>query len=175
MVRRIKYLGTLAVLIFFIVVYIVSTHNSWFSIWKHAYSDLGMPNASYMRFYNYSIIFIIAPLMFLFSLYLIKISKNKTQTIGGAFILIASIFIALIGVYYKGTKPHDFVALWFFIQYFLGIFMYCFGDKKTRWLGIILFLLFWVGFLLPFPSVALAETYALILIAIFTTYVALTT
>jgi len=150
-------------------------YNPWFSITKDAYSDLGIPEASHMKLYNYGLIFVIMPLMFIFSLYLIYVAKNKVQTVGGAFILVASIFIALIGIYYKGTKPHDFVALWFFVQYFLGILVYCIGDKGWEWLGVSLFLLFWLGFVIPFPSVALAETYALVLIAIFTIYIALKT
>lgn len=174
-IRWVKYLGILSVILFFVIVFIVSMYNPWFSITKDAYSDLGTPKASHMRIYNYGIIFVVMPLMFIFSLYLIYVAENKVQTVGGAFILVASMFIALIGIYYKGTKPHDFVALWFFIQYFLGILVYCLGAKRGKWLGVSLFLLFWLGFVLPFPSIALAETYALVLIAIFTMYIALKT
>lgn len=167
MVKRwIKWTGISAVILFFVIAYVSSLYNPWFSIWHNAYSDLGTTHAKNMWIFNYGLMFIVSPLMLIFAIYLIYKSENKLQTVGGSFITMAAIFIFFIGLFHKGTKPHDFVALWFFWQYFIGIPLYCIGRGKT-WLGITLFALFIAGFLIPFPSIALAETYALVLIGVF--------
>ncbi|WP_297125301.1 DUF998 domain-containing protein [Thermococcus sp.] len=51
--------------------------------------------------------------MLAFSIYLIRVAKNKVQTIGGAYISISAIFLALIGVFHSGTQPHVFVSTYF--------------------------------------------------------------
>ena len=169
-----KYTGALSVLLFFSLCYVASLYTPGFSIWKNAYSDLGTRMSGCPCIFNYSLIFLIAPLMGAFSLYLIKISRGKIQTVGASFILVASTFIAFIGIFPKGRGPHDFVAFWFFMSYFIGILLWSVKeDSPRKVLGIVLFLLFLIGFIIPFPSVALAETYALILILIFTTTIAL--
>jgi len=162
----IKWTGISAVILFFVIAYVSSLYNPWFSIWHNAYSDLGTTHAKNMWIFNYGLMFIVSPLMLIFAIYLIYKSENKLQTVGGSFITMAAIFIFFIGLFHKGTGPHDFVALWFFWQYFIGIPLYCIGRGKT-WLGITLFALFIAGFLIPFPSIALAETYALVLIGMF--------
>ena len=173
-IKWVKYSGSVGIVVFFVIVYIASLYTPGFSIWKNAYSDLGTHLSGCPYIFNYALIFLIFPLMGTFSLYLIERATDKIQTIGASFILQASIFIALIGLFPKGRGPHDFIALWFFISYFIGILIWSLSEKTPyKTIGIVLFLLFLLGFIIPFPSVALAETYALTLILIFTLSVAL--
>ncbi len=168
-IKWVKYSGSVGVIIFFVIVYMASLCAPTFSIWENAYSDLGTQLSGCPYIFNFALMFLIFPLMGIFSLYLIEKAIDKTQTVGASFILQASIFIALIGLFPKGTKPHDFIALWFFISYFIGILIWSLSEKTPyKTIGIVLFLLFLLGFIIPFPSVAVAETYALILIFTFT-------
>ncbi|WP_297073053.1 DUF998 domain-containing protein [Thermococcus sp.] len=149
------------------------SRNSWFSFWRNALSDLGGPNANSPWIYNVGLmvssVFIIG-----FAIYLILTSENKLQTIGGAYISVSAIFLALIGVFHEGTKPHVFVSTYFFFQFFLGVLIYGLGSGNTVKGGsLLLFVLAIVGALVRWPSTALLETYEIILLMTFTLLVAL--
>ncbi len=170
MKKVLKHTGWLAIITFFGMTFIASRYNPGFSIYTGAFSDLGSIKATQPYIFNYSLIFIITPLILLFSIYLIDKSENKIQTVGASFILTASFFIAFIGIFPEGTKYHNFVALYFFIQYFLGILIYGLGSKNKpfKYLCIGLFITFWILLItMPFPSIAIAETTALLLILVF--------
>ena len=112
--------------------------------------------------------------MFAFSLYLIITSENRLQTIGGAYVSISALFLALIGVFHAGTRPHSFVSTYFFVQFFLGMLVYGAGskDKAVRYGSGFIFALAVMGTLINWPSVALIETYEIALVMAFTVLVA---
>ncbi len=168
--RYFKYCGVASIALFFLIVGIGIHYNLTFSFFKNAFSDLGSHYANFPAIFNVGLFFV-AILMFLFSVYIIEISRNKMQTIAGAYISIASVFIFLIGLYNENTKPHDFIALYFFIQYFLGIITYGFGNWKSKVklsISLLLFSGFILAFFIPWPSLAMAESYAILLILAFT-------
>ncbi|WP_036223779.1 DUF998 domain-containing protein [Mesoaciditoga lauensis] len=168
--RYFKYCGVASIILFFFIVGIGIYYNPAFSFFKNAFSDLGSYYANFPTIFNVGLFFV-AILMFLFSIYMMEISGNKMQTIAGAYISIASIFISLIGLYNENTKPHDFIALYFFIQYFLGIITYGLGNWKNKVklsISLLLFGGFILVFFIPWPSLAMAESYAILLILTFT-------
>ena len=175
MIRHLKYSGIAGVVVYWLFVAWSISRNPWFSFWKNALSDLGSPEMAMASWiYNYGLIatavFIVA-----FSVYLVLSAGNKLQTTGGAYISISAIFLALIGVFHAGTRPHSFVSTYFFVPFFLGMLLYGAGSKETaiRYGSILLFALAVLGTLVNWPSVALIETYEIALIMAFTLVVAI--
>ncbi|WP_297467472.1 DUF998 domain-containing protein [Thermococcus sp.] len=148
------------------------SRNPWFSFMKNALSDLGGPNANSPWIYNVGLI-VSSVFIMGFAVYLILTSRNRLQTVGGAYISVSAIFLALIGVFHEGTKPHVFVSTYFFFQFFLGALIYGLGSGNTVKRGsLLLFALAVVGVLVRWPSTALLETYEILLLMAFTLLVA---
>ncbi len=170
---KLKYSGILAGLVYWLFVAWSISRNHWFSFFHNALSDLGDPaKATSPWIYNYGLM-VSGLLVFLFSIYLIAASGNKLQTVGGAYISISALFLALIGVFHGGTRPHVFVSTYFFVQFFLGAILYGVGSgrKALRYGSVLIFLLALLGRLPHWPSVALGETYEIILVMAFTLFV----
>lgn len=102
-------------------------------------------------------------------------SSEASSTGGGAYISISAIFLALIGVFHGGTRPHVFVSTYFFIQFFPGALVYGAGSEKreVKYGSVLIFLLALFGTFIDSPSVALEETYEIALVMAFTLLVAL--
>ncbi|WP_449463064.1 DUF998 domain-containing protein [Tardisphaera miroshnichenkoae] len=94
--------------------------NRWFNPLKGAFSDLGSSAAIHPWIFNYGLV-ISALFVAAFSLALIRLSRNRLETVGGAFLLVAAFFLAMIGIFHEGTYPHDFVSYWFFVQADLAV------------------------------------------------------
>ncbi|MEM3186672.1 MAG: DUF998 domain-containing protein [Conexivisphaerales archaeon] len=109
--------------------------NPTFDFFSGALSQLGSPGANAPWVYNTGLIFT-SILLFLFSVSLLLNSKNKIESSGSSFLMITSLFLALIGIYHGGTYPHDFVSLWFFVLADISIFAWGVG---------LLFDVFWHG------------------------------
>jgi len=172
-IKRLRYSGIVAGLVYWLFVAWSISRNRWFSFFQNALSDLGDPaKASAPWIYNYGLI-VGSAFLLLFSFYLIAASNNRLQTIGGAYISISAIFMALIGVFHEGTGPHVFVSVYFFVQFFVGALLYCLGGGRMRGLSVTLFLLAIVGTLVPWPSTALVEAYEIALVMGFTVMMAL--
>ncbi|CAD5244426.1 conserved membrane protein of unknown function [Thermococcus camini] len=174
MMRHLKYSGIAGVIVYWLFVAWSIGKNPWFSFWSNALSDLGSPEMARASWiYNYGLI-VTAIFMLAFSVYLVFSAGNKLQTAGGAYVSISSLFLALIGVFHAGTRPHSFVSTYFFVQFFLGMLIYGVGskDKAIRYGSLLLFALALLGTFVHWPSVALIETYEIALIAVFTLLVA---
>ena len=88
--------------------------------------------------------------------------------------MLAGVFLALIGVYYGGTRPHVFVSTWFFVQMDLALIPLTLSLWRRRgWArGAYLFavsILAWpvyalVEALVGWPSVAAGEAYGIVVI-----------
>ncbi|ADT84391.1 DUF998 domain-containing protein [Thermococcus barophilus] len=175
MMRHLKYLGIAGVVVYWLFVAWSIGKNPWFSFWRNALSDLGSPEmAQAPGIYNYGLM-VTAVFMLAFSVYLMFSAENKLGTIGGAYISISAIFLALIGVFHAGTRPHGFVSTYFFVQFFLGMLIYGAGSKNRaiRYGSVALFALALLGTFVHWPSVALIETYEIALIAVFTSLIAI--
>ncbi|AAL81748.1 hypothetical protein PF1624 [Pyrococcus furiosus DSM 3638] len=171
--KHLKWLGFIGGIVYWLFVSWSIHYNPWFSFFENVLSDLGDPaKATPPRIYNYGLI-VTSPFVLAFSIYLISTAENKIQTVGGAYLSISSLFLALIGIFHGGTRPHVFVSTYFFVQFFLGMLIYGLGSKTDiRLTSIIIFILALLGIFIPWPSVALEETYEIVLIMLFTLFVA---
>ena len=162
-----KFGGIFTLIVYWSFTLVSMLHNPSFSIFHGALSDLGSPKAHEPWLYNYGLV-LSSPLLFLFSLYLIFIAKNKVQTVGGAFISISSIFLAFIGIFHSGTDPHGFVSTYFFLQFFFGMLVFSIGSERgILCMGVTLFIIALVGAFFPWPSTAILEIYEIVIISIF--------
>ncbi len=155
-----NYFWLFALLVFIIFTSISVLFNPWFNLLANAYSDLGNPsNGTFYWIFNVGLI-LTAVLWSLFGYSLIK--RNFFSGFG---IIIASIFLALVGIFHEGYSVHKFVSYAFFIVSFISLLNYTY--KRFKLVSIILFSLAMIGNLVPFPSIGLLETYELILLFTF--------
>jgi len=150
--------------------------NPWFDAFQHAFSDLGTARATDPWLYNYGLMFV-ALLLLLFSVHMVIEATRRLEVVGGAYMSIAAVFLALIGAFPGGTKPHAFVSSWFFIQAFLAILTYGLGkwqvDRASSLASLTTFSLALLGALVDWPSVATAEAYEIVLLNLATILYAL--
>ncbi|MGC8514719.1 MAG: DUF998 domain-containing protein [Thermoplasmata archaeon] len=137
--------------------------NPSFDFYTGALSQLGSPGANSPWVYNVGLMFT-SVLLFVFACSLLLYSKNRIESAGSSFLIISSLFLALIGIYHGGTYPHDFVSLWFFILGDISIITWGIGlildDRKWSVYVLVLALLAsTLGFGLPWPSSAELETF----------------
>ncbi|MCG2870075.1 MAG: DUF998 domain-containing protein, partial [Vulcanisaeta sp.] len=111
----IRYSGIIAVILAWVVIAVSISVNPWFVFTKNAFSDLGGPYATDPWIYNYGLI-ITSVFVDLYSINLLLTSRNKVESFASAFVFVAGLFLALIGIYHAGTRPHVFVSTWFFVQ-----------------------------------------------------------
>lgn len=165
--------GPLGVVLAWLVIGAAWLVNSdWFVFTEHAFSDLGGPEARSPLIYNYGLI-ATGVLLFLFGLGVYLRAESKLGAAASAYIILAGVFLALIGVFPSGTRPHTFVSLWFFIQANLGLLLGgAAAHLEGRRVGIAAAILAALGFplagiievLLGWPSVAVLEAYGIIII-----------
>ena len=113
-----KYSGIVGGVIYWLFTFWAISRNKWFSFFEHALSDLGTAEANAPWIYNCGLM-ISSIFGMLFAVYLVLTSKTKLQTVGGAYISVATLFLALIGIYPGGTRPHVFVSAYFLFSSFL--------------------------------------------------------
>ncbi|MEM0156828.1 MAG: DUF998 domain-containing protein [Thermoplasmataceae archaeon] len=137
--------------------------NPGFDFFTGALSQLGSPGSNFPWVYNMGLMFT-SVLLFIFACGLLLWSRNKVESAGSSFFMIAALFLALIGIYHGGTYPHDFVSLWFFIIADLAIIVWGFGmtiESRARG-GYILLLAAaatGIAFGISWPSSAELETF----------------
>lgn len=112
--------GPIAFAVFAIGVVIASRANPWWDFFRDAFSDLGGPRAGAPWIFNTTLI--IAGVLFsLYALGLLGLSTSKVSSFASGLLFTAGLFLALIGVYPSGTKPHAFISLWFYVQSYIGV------------------------------------------------------
>ncbi len=172
MLRLLRYMGLAAAVLAWIVIAVSISVNPWFDLFEHALSDLGGPQASSPWIYNLGLI-AVALVVLIYSIYLVYVSTNKMEVAGSAFLVIAAIFLALIGVFPAGTRPHTFVSTWFFIQMDLAIASWGIGlilrkDRSAKHVGYLFTALAIaspiIALAIDWPSVAIQEVFGIIVI-----------
>jgi hypothetical membrane protein len=168
--KIISYTCFLGIASFIITIALSTYYNPWFSIFKNAFSDLGAPSANLPWIYNYGLI-VTSIFITLYSIFIILSASNKLEVISGAFFFVAGIFLSLIGIYPAGTRPHVFVSTYFFIQSDIAILSWSLGIlNKNRKIGLAFLIIAIVspliGFIIEWPSVALQESFGIIIITI---------
>ncbi len=107
--------------------------NPWWSITSQAFSYLGSSGPGHVDPWLYNAGMITTGLMILvFSVYLLLISRNRTEKLGSVHFLIAAFLLVGIGVWHQGPGPypagtaahgqdlHDLFSAWFFVQALLA-------------------------------------------------------
>lgn len=152
--------------------------NPGFNFFKGALSQLGSNGADSPWVYNTGLVFT-AILLFIFAIGLLACSKNKIEEAGSSFLMVAAIFLALVGIFHGGTYPHDFVSVYFFIQSGLAIITIGIGlllENKKQGI-IILFLaitaITTAEIIKNFVSTAVLETFGTAAISLFAVLTAL--
>jgi hypothetical membrane protein len=167
--KPLRLAGVAGAILAWVVIYFAINHNPWFVFTEHAFSDLGGPIAEDAEIFNNGLI-VLGGLFILYALTLIWDANNKVETVGGAFALMAGIFLALIGVYPSGTSPHTFVSIWFFVQADVAITVWGIGILLSGWdvFGLVFTCIGIVGPLIAvvatWPSIAVVEAYGITLI-----------
>jgi len=162
-----RYCGVAAAVVAWAVFAYTISVNPWFVFTEHAFSDLGGPMATQPGAYNAGMM-ASGALMILYSVRCLEDSRNKLETVGGAFLAVAGLFLIFIGVYPSGTRPHGFVSLWFFAQADLAIMAWGVGlmGRGERRLGALVsalgFLSPVVALLVPWPSTATVEAFGIV-------------
>jgi len=167
--RRFSSFGLASGVVFWTVTILSIVANPWFSLTKNAFSDLGASSANAPWIYNYGLV-VVGGVALLYSVALMDWSTNKVEVAGSAFMFVAGIFLALIGIYPSGTRAHTFVSLWFFLQADLAIASWGIGlmVAKKRLLGflsVVFAILAPVGAeVVTWPSIAVLEAYGILAI-----------
>ncbi|ABL78449.1 DUF998 domain-containing protein [Thermofilum pendens] len=135
LVKTLLLAGPLAFAAFPVVVYFSASSNPWWSLYKHAFSDLGGPRAANPWIFNYGLM-AMGLLVVVYSFGVLLASKTKYESFAAGLLFVAGVFLFLIGYYPSGTKPHTFVSLWFYLQSFiastaLGIALLLSGRKAV--------------------------------------------
>ena len=124
--RMLLYLGIVASIFAWVVIGLCWVLNPWFVFTRDAFSDFGGGGSCCPWLYNYGLI-VTGVTVVLYGSALCLMSKEKLETIGGSYISLSGVFLALIGIFPTGTDPHVFVSTWFFLQIFIGFIILGFG------------------------------------------------
>lgn len=174
-----RYLGLLGIVLFWLIVLVSVILNPWFIFTRDAFSDLGGPQANASYIYNYGLV-MLGVMLFLFSLWLASRAEDKLGLIGASWLMIASIFLSLIGIYPSGTRPHTFISSWFFIHSWLSMIPFLIQgflskNKKDVIVFSSLFILslliaYIVEIFVGWPSVAVLEAFGVVVIDFYILY-----
>jgi hypothetical membrane protein len=174
-----RYLGILGVLFFWLIILISVSLNPWFMFTHDAFSDLGGPRANAPYVYNYGLI-TLGAMLYLFSMWIATKTRSKLELIGASWLMIASLFLSLIGVYPSGSRPHTFVSSWFFIQTWLSMTPFLLQSflSRNKDDAVVFSSLFILSPIIAFivelsagwPSVAVLEAYGVVVIDFYVIY-----
>ena len=170
--NRLRYTGLVAFLGGWVVILAAISRNPWFVFTENAFSDLGNPVANDPWIFNYGMM-LNGLLIVVYGFYLIHVSFNKTSSVGAGFMMITGTFLMLIGVFPEGSQNHYFVSVWFFTQGALTVLTWglaLYRGTRWSWEGVIFLVLSLGGsliaFLVPWPSIAVAEAWGIIIMDI---------
>ncbi len=167
------HLGPLGVLAAWLVIGVSWWLNrGWFVFTRDAYSDLGGPGACCPLVYNLGLI-LVGMLLVGFGICVAMAAERRVGVAGGSYLALAGVFLALIGVFPSGTRPHTFVSTWFFVQADIALiaslaeaaWRKCKMSKPTLLLAVLAFPIAGsVEAVVGWPSAAVLETYGIIVI-----------
>lgn len=150
-----------------------SSNSSWFVFTRDAFSDLGGPSSCSPHLYNYGLM-LTGLLLALYGVAVAGLAPGRLEVSGGAYTVLAGVFLGLIGVYPSGTRPHVFVSTWFFIQMDAALVLTLLGAwRRKRSMGSLVGLALSIS-AFPvagvveaaggWPSAAVLEAYGIILV-----------
>lgn len=166
--KSMRYFGLIGVAVFVITVALSSLVNPWFDFNRHSFSHLGWTgHATSPIIYNTGMV-VIGVCIILYAISFILDVKEKIKVMGGSFLLIAGIFLIFVGIFHMGTRYHNFVSLWFFLQSdlaFLVIALALILEKNKYWIPLVILTIFEYVVLYGgiWPSVATVEAFGIFL------------
>lgn len=167
-----KFLLIFAIIYSWSIILISMAINPWFIYQSDAFSSLGGAQANLPFVYNILGMVFTGIIIMVYSIYSIILSRNKIETVAYSFLFISGIFLALIGIYHSGTRPHTFVSSWFFIQSLISFvtlsFALIFLKKKILGFSLLSISLIspLIAYLVPWQSVAETETFGIVIVDI---------
>jgi len=167
--RLFRLTGVLVATLAWIIIFISMAQNPWFVFTQHAFSDLGGPTATNPWIFNYGLM-VVSVLSVVYTIFLLQEATNKMETLGGIFMVVASTFLALIGIYPSGTNPHTLVSIGFFLQFDLVIIAWGLGLllRGLKGVGMLFSVIGILGPLaaltIEWPSIAIMETFGILII-----------
>ena len=169
--RVLRYAGPAAVVWAWVVILISSAANPTFSVLHSPLSTLGSPGAIAPWIYNAGMMSM-GSFILLYALFLGAVAANWVEGFASGLVGTAGIFLALVRIYHAGTTPHDFISLWFFLQFALGSSVWGVGELLRRSRSGVVFLLLgvaapFVAHLVPWPSNGLEECFGALAIDAF--------
>ncbi|MGC9208866.1 MAG: DUF998 domain-containing protein [Nitrososphaeria archaeon] len=126
--RSLLWAGIIASIYIWVILLICYHFNPGFVLTRDALSQFGAPSSRYPFIYNLLGMVATGVMLMLFSVSLISLSVNRLEVVGSSFLLVASMFLMLIGIYHEGTEPHVFVSTYFFYQTDLSIVVFGAGS-----------------------------------------------
>jgi len=168
--HRLLLTGYIAPIVYWACTIASMLRNPWFRLTSGALSDLGGPSARDAWIYN-SGLMLSGFLVLLYSIALVLIARERLQVVGASYLSISGIFLALIGIFPSGTRPHVFISTYFFVQAFLGVLLLGLAGLRAKRRAssalIAIFFLALLGALIPWASAALEEVYEIALLICF--------
>ena len=168
--RLVVTLSTAVVVLPWLVIAASWSLNPWFDPLRGAYSDLGSPEARYPWVFNLGMV-VSGVLVVALGIVVYSLSVSRLEAAGSTLLSEAGVFLALVGMFPEGTRPHSFVAAWFFLQLYASYIVL--GAALSRrslvegpalaTIGALAApLASLVELLVGWPSVAMLETYAVL-------------
>lgn len=149
-------------------------NSSWFAFTRDAFSDLGGPRSCCPILYNAGLIATGALVLAYGVAAALLLLEDKPGVSGGSYLALAGVFLALIGVFPAGTRPHVFVSTWFFVQASLGYALLLYSlwrlhSCSPAGTALAATLAAWpiavvIGATVGWPSAAVLETYGILIL-----------
>lgn len=162
--------GLIALIIGSLTIILAISMNPWFSLERNALSDLGAIDILNNYVFNMGLM-ITSIFMLIYSIYLILILNNKIGIVGSSLLLLASIYLFLIGVFPEGTYPHEIISYEFFLLSAIAIMLmgisFLMISKIHGTLSIVLIVIGIVlAIIIPWPSIGALELMAIVIMGL---------
>lgn len=172
--KKFLWVGIFAIIFAWFVIGLCWALNPWFAFTEDAFSDFGGMEACCPELYNYGLI-ITGVLIVLYGSAICLIGEDKLEVVGASYLSLAGVFLALIGIFPSGTKPHTFVSSWFFLQIYIAFIVLSAGMMRRKLIyGLEVLIISSLAvpvailaeILWGWPSAAVLEAYGIIIIDI---------
>lgn len=141
-VRDGYWLGPVAAVYAWIVIFACAAVNPWWSVTSKALSYLGASTSTDPWLYNYVGMVPTGIALLVFSLYLTLESRNRSEIAGSLMFSLAGVLLVGIGIFHQGPgwypvgtasdgqNLHDLFSGWFFLQLFLTVIFWGVGLRR---------------------------------------------
>jgi len=172
-----RYSWLLGFSLFWVFLVLSISRNPWFDLRRHALSDLGdARRATDPWMYNAGLV-VVGTVLCVYSLYVAYVSRGRLAVFSSALLFTAGLFLALVGVFPSGTRPHTFVSTWFFVQVWLSSIPLLVDSVRSRRPTYVASMAsvsiiapavaYAVEALVGWPSVAILEVYGAVVVGLY--------